>query len=98
LAPSGESSGGPKPTRARAYCLQPATTTTRPRGRRWWTHWPATRWEIVTATTVTAGNAGNAEPASDLLADDLPTGTDTATGDGVGTAAGVGAADEGDRA
>lgn len=29
--------------------------------------------EIVTATTVTAGNDGDAEPASDLLANDLPT-------------------------
>jgi hypothetical protein len=28
--------------------------------------------EIVTATEVTAGNAGDAEPATDLLADDLP--------------------------
>jgi hypothetical protein len=32
LAPSGESSGGPKPARAPACWLQPATTTTRPRG------------------------------------------------------------------
>jgi Transposase DDE domain/Transposase domain (DUF772) len=29
--------------------------------------------EIITATTVTAGNAGDAEPAAGLLADDLPT-------------------------
>jgi hypothetical protein len=29
--------------------------------------------EIITATTVTAGNAGDAEPAHDLLADDIPT-------------------------
>jgi hypothetical protein len=28
--------------------------------------------EIITATTVTAGNAGDADPADDLLADDLP--------------------------
>ena len=28
--------------------------------------------EIVTATTVTAANAGDAEPAEELLADDLP--------------------------
>jgi hypothetical protein len=28
--------------------------------------------EIVTATTVTAGNAGDADPAEDLLAEDLP--------------------------
>ncbi|TVS83805.1 transposase [Mycobacterium helveticum] len=41
--------------------------------------------EIITATEVTAGNAGDAEPAADLLADDLPTpvtaDTDTADGD-----------------
>src|ERR1700722_2863861 len=29
--------------------------------------------EIITATTVTAGNAGDAEPAADLLAQDIPT-------------------------
>jgi hypothetical protein len=29
--------------------------------------------EIITATTVTAGNAGDAEPAQDLLADDIAT-------------------------
>jgi len=29
--------------------------------------------EIITATEVTAGNAGDAEPAADLLTDDLPT-------------------------
>ena len=34
--------------------------------------------EIITATEVTAGNAGDAEPATDLLTDDLPT---PATGD-----------------
>ena len=28
--------------------------------------------EIITATTVTAGNVGDAQPATDLLADDLP--------------------------
>jgi Transposase DDE domain/Transposase domain (DUF772) len=32
--------------------------------------------EIVTATEVTAANAGDAEPAADLLADDLPGDTD----------------------
>jgi hypothetical protein len=32
--------------------------------------------EIVTATEVSAANAGDAEPAADLLADDLPTATD----------------------
>ncbi len=41
--------------------------------------------EIITATEVTAGNAGDAEPAADLLVDDLPTpataDTDTADGD-----------------
>jgi hypothetical protein len=40
--------------------------------------------ELVTATTVTAGNTGDAEPAKDLLADDLPPDTgssDTDTGD-----------------
>lgn len=33
--------------------------------------------EIITATEVTAGNAGDAEPAAELLADDLPHHTDT---------------------
>ncbi len=41
--------------------------------------------EIITATEVTAGNAGDAEPATDLLADDLLTpatgNTDVAEGD-----------------
>lgn len=37
--------------------------------------------EIITATTVTAGNTGDAEPATDLLADDLPT-DDNDLGDG----------------
>jgi hypothetical protein len=36
--------------------------------------------EIITATTVTSGNAGDAEPAHDLLADDIPT-EDRATSD-----------------
>jgi Transposase DDE domain/Transposase domain (DUF772) len=38
--------------------------------------------EIVTATEVTAGNAGDAEPAADLLADDLPEVTDADAGAG----------------
>jgi hypothetical protein len=37
--------------------------------------------EIVTATEVTAANAGDAEPAAQLLADDLPHDTDTDTGE-----------------
>ena len=37
--------------------------------------------EIVTATEVTAANAGDAEPAADLLADDLPEATDAGAGD-----------------
>ena len=37
--------------------------------------------EIVTATEVTAANAGDAEPAADLLADDLPEATDADAGD-----------------
>jgi hypothetical protein len=41
--------------------------------------------EVITATTVTAGNTGDAQPASDLLADDLPTDdTDTDTDGGEG--------------
>jgi hypothetical protein len=38
--------------------------------------------EIVTATEVSAANAGDAEPAADLLADVLPTDTDTDAGEG----------------
>jgi hypothetical protein len=38
--------------------------------------------EIITATTVTPGNAGDAEPATDLLADDLPVDTDDSDADG----------------
>lgn len=38
--------------------------------------------EIVTATKVTAANAGDAEPATDLLVDDLPTGSDAHAGAG----------------
>lgn len=40
--------------------------------------------EIITATEVTAGNAGDAQPATDLLAGDLPTPvtSDTNTADG----------------
>jgi hypothetical protein len=37
--------------------------------------------EIVTATEVTAANAGDAEPAADLLADDLPEATDADAGE-----------------
>jgi hypothetical protein len=45
--------------------------------------------EIITATTVTAGNTGDAGPATDLLADDLPApaptpATDDTDGDGDG--------------
>ncbi len=40
--------------------------------------------EIVTATEVGAANAGDAEPATDLLADDLPEVTDTDGGAGAG--------------
>jgi hypothetical protein len=36
--------------------------------------------EIITATEVTAANAGDAEPAADLLADDLPDDTDADAG------------------
>jgi hypothetical protein len=36
--------------------------------------------EIVTATEVTTANAGDAEPAADLLADDLPEATDADAG------------------
>ncbi|HEY8718936.1 IS1182 family transposase [Pengzhenrongella sp.] len=39
--------------------------------------------EIITATSVTAGNTGDAEPAAGLLADDLPAPAPTA-GDGAG--------------
>jgi hypothetical protein len=49
--------------------------------------------EIVTATEVTAANAGDAEPAAELLASDLPHDTDTDTGD---LAAEVTAANAGD--
>jgi Transposase DDE domain/Transposase domain (DUF772) len=38
--------------------------------------------EIVTATEVTAANTGDAEPATDLLADDLPEDTDADAGEG----------------
>jgi hypothetical protein len=38
--------------------------------------------EIVTATEVTAANAGDADPAADLLADDLPGDTDDDSGCG----------------
>jgi hypothetical protein len=38
--------------------------------------------EIVTATTVTAGNAGDASVAKDLIADLVAAGEDAATGDG----------------
>jgi hypothetical protein len=37
--------------------------------------------EIITATTATAGNTGDAEAAADLLADDLPEGADHNGGD-----------------
>jgi hypothetical protein len=37
--------------------------------------------EIITATEVTAGNAGDAEPAADLLADDLPADADAGAHD-----------------
>ena len=47
--------------------------------------------EIVTATEVSAANAGDAEPAAKLLADDLPEDADTHTGE-----AGDEAADAGD--
>jgi hypothetical protein len=46
--------------------------------------------EIITATEVTAGNAGDAEPAADLLADDLP------PANSKDTDADVGADDDGD--
>ena len=35
----------------------------------------------MTATEVSAANAGHAEPAADLLADDLPEATDADAGD-----------------
>ena len=38
--------------------------------------------EIVTATEVSAANAGDAEPAAELLADDLPDDTDADAGEG----------------
>jgi hypothetical protein len=38
--------------------------------------------EIITATTVTPGNSGDAEAAEELLADILPSETETETGDG----------------
>jgi hypothetical protein len=59
--------------------------------------------EVITATTVTGGNTGDADPASDLLADDLPTDdtdtTDTDTDGGEGGAGGGegGAGGGGDR-
>jgi hypothetical protein len=37
--------------------------------------------EIISATEVTAGNAGDAEPAADLLADDLPNDADAGADD-----------------
>jgi Transposase DDE domain/Transposase domain (DUF772) len=37
--------------------------------------------EIITATTVTAGNAGDAEPAEDLLAEDIPTHDSASSGE-----------------
>lgn len=37
--------------------------------------------EIITATTVTAGNAGDAQPAQDLLADDIPTQDSASSGE-----------------
>lgn len=37
--------------------------------------------EIITATTVTAGNAGDAEPAEDLLADDMTTQDSASSGE-----------------
>jgi hypothetical protein len=51
--------------------------------------------EVVTATTVTAGNTGDAEPASDLLANDLPDATDSDATDG-DSGGGVGAAGDSD--
>jgi hypothetical protein len=49
--------------------------------------------EIITATTVTAGNAGDADPAAELLAEDLPEpvsqGDDDTDADGRGAAASV---------
>lgn len=61
--------------------------------------------EIVTATEVTAANAGDAEPAADLLADDLPDDTDADAGEGddgnddpnCGAGAGADAPDGADR-
>ena len=49
--------------------------------------------EIITATTVTAANSGDADPAEQLLAEDLPEpgpdGSDDTDGDGCGGVAGV---------
>ena len=45
--------------------------------------------EIITATKVTAGNTGDAEPATDLLADDLPAPA-VAASDSAGAGAGAG--------
>jgi len=51
--------------------------------------------EIITATTATAGNTGDAEAAGDLLADDLPTGGDTSDTSGDSDTSGTGG--DGDR-
>src|SRR6266508_2531842 len=50
---------------------------------------------IITATTATAGNTGDAEAAGDLLADDLPTGGDTSDTSGDSDTSGTGG--DGDR-
>ena len=54
--------------------------------------------EIITATEVTAGNAGDADPATDLLAGDLPTDADgdsaTEATPGVGDLAGADDSDD----